>query len=81
MHWGCEGEDVPTPVSLPVPPPARVVMMLVVNITTRILLFPTSAMYTFPDASKLTAVGALSCALVAAPPSPPPPAVPLPTAV
>ena len=59
-----------TPPSPPAPPPENVLMLPVAKSTFRILLLLVSAMYTFPAVSTATPCSALSCALVATPPSP-----------
>src|SRR6202522_4177306 len=63
------------------PLPATVVMIPVVAFTFRTLLLGASAMYRFPTASNAIPAGVFNSALVAAPPSPEKPEVPLPATV
>ncbi len=68
------------PPSPPLPPPATVVMMPLAA-TRRTRLLPVSAMIRFPALSNVRRCGWLNSALVAGPPSPEDPAVPLPATV
>src|SRR5437868_4166582 len=63
------------------PPPATVVMTPAAASTRRIRLLPLSAMNRLPDPSAATPAGLHTPALVAAPPSPLNPHVPLPATV
>jgi len=73
--------DVATPLSpaTPLCPVPTNVRMMPVDRVTRLLL--PSAMYTLPDTSTARVLGALSCASVAGPLSPPNPATPVPAIV
>ena len=71
----------PSPEEVADPLPATVVMIPVVAFTFRTLLLAASPMYRFPAASNAIAPGLSNSALVAAPPSPEKPEVPLPATV
>ena len=73
--WGpfnCALAAGPPSPEYPVDPfPATVPMMAPLAETLRTRLLPKSAMYTLPEESTATPMGRFSCALAAAPPSPP----------
>jgi hypothetical protein len=77
--WSCTA-GIPS-VLFPVPPCPATVVIVPDGSTLRTRPFLLSAMYIFPDASRATLTGPLSCACWAGPPSPLKPALPFPATV